>query len=240
MPDENKNNQPEANASGTGAQAPATTPATPGPAATPANPPVATPPANTPSVSDADAELQAAEAEAQKIKNAALDALKDKATDLGITFHPSIGLEKLQEKIDAVASAKSTENALQAAATNASIAKSKIPDAKKAASRLVRVVIQSLDPLKKEYDGEYFTVGNSVAGSITKLVQFGVPWHVPFMFVNALKEKQYQSFTKKKTPDGGTITQTGSRPAYAVEILPDLTQEEINELAKLQLTERPQ
>jgi len=185
---------------------------------------------------------------------AEFEALKARAKTLGINHHPSIGYETLKERVrdhvndHAQAEPEDVRNSEVIAELNRRKAAEeatklikdegdrKLAEARDKAQRLVRVQVMQMDPLKKNYEGEYFSVSNSVAGTTTKYVHFGAPWHVSQMFVDMLKEKKYLSLTAKKLPGAGGRTEQVRKlvPAYNVEILDPLTEEELKELARRQ------
>lgn len=163
-----------------------------------------------------------------------LTALKDKAELLGITYHPSISAAKLKEKIDA-------RLAEQLAAEQAPIAAPKETVAeyrhrmRQEAMKLVRVIVTPMDPLKKEYAGEIFTVGNSVVGMVSRMVPYNNEegWHVEQIILDTLKEKKVQVFVKKKV-NGKEHKEGKLIPAFGIQILDPLSKVELGELAQRQ------
>ena len=93
-----------------------------------------------------------------------LATLKARADMLGIAYHPSIGVEKLKEKISAV-----TSNQPKEPETVVSDVKN---DPKADALRLIRIKLQCMNPAKKEWEGEIISVGNSVVGTVKKYIPF--------------------------------------------------------------------
>jgi hypothetical protein len=130
-----------------------------------------------------------------------LAALKEKADTLNIAYHPSIGAEKLREKIQLHVnpptppaeappaeapsvipkpSLEKFEPPVYDAAPVPAVAAPKVPETvgqkrkrlKDDAMALVRVRITCMNPAKKEWDGEILTVGNNLVGTITKFIPF--------------------------------------------------------------------
>jgi len=187
----------------------------------------------------------------QEEKDLMLDDLKNQASLLNVEFHPSIGYEKLKEKV--TAKKKELEAAKQAASDTAELEKqskeaelvSKAKEvnakvtAKQAANRLVRVRITCMNPAKKAYEGDIFQAGNSVIGTVKRYVPFEREWHMEQILLNVAQAKRYQTFHEVK----GTGTGPSARPRkearqvpeYAITILPDLTATEIKELKQRQL-----
>ena len=125
-------------------------------------------------------------------------------------------------------------------AKNAAVNQLKSAEAEKlkrirAARELVRVRITCMNPLKKEYEGEFFSVGNSEIPTITKFVQFEREYHVPRIMLNMIRNKKYQMFVEERTPNGGKIKRGKLVREYAIEELPPLTANELQELKQRQL-----
>lgn len=165
-----------------------------------------------------------------------LDLLKMRANQLGIKFHHKIGAVKLSKMIDAelnpnidtsatntpIASQQSNKNALR------------VEQAKKA-NKLVRIRVANMNPLKKEWVGEVYTVSNSVVGTMRKYVPFNndAGWHVPQMILNAMQEKECQVFHTVKT-NRGDIRRGKMVKELNIEIMAPLTIPELRALADQQ------
>lgn len=174
-----------------------------------------------------------------------LDLLKERAKQLGITHHPSIGLEKLREKVNAHLADKPPETATAYADTatmnQAPVAKEeteleKASRLRREASKLIRVIVTCRNPNKSEWEGEIFTTGNSYVGSIKKYVPFNNEngWHVPVMIYNMMKERKCQIFVNGKNGRGEAIKIPKEIPEFAIEVLDPLTPAELDELARQQ------
>lgn len=164
--------------------------------------------------------------EAQK-----LQALKSKADMLGLTYHPNIGLDKLKEKVDAKMAEQPSEDPVDAGEVPSGISKA---EKHKEAGKLVRILLNTRDPNKKDWPGEIFSVGNSAVGFFKKYVPYGTEWHVPQIIVNSLKSKKVQVFISKVDARGNKTKEGKLIPAYNLEVLPPLTPDEISDLAKAQ------
>lgn len=158
-----------------------------------------------------------------------LTALKTRADRLGISYHPSIGLEKLREKVNAKVEGASEEAAPV-------VEESLRARRKREASELVRIRVTCMNPLKKEYEGEIFTAGNSAVGTFKKYVPFNADegWHVPRIILNQLLQRECQIFQTTKDSRGNKVRTGKLIREFAVEILPPLTAEELQELARRQ------
>jgi hypothetical protein len=172
-----------------------------------------------------------------ELEKAELEAAKSQATALGVSYHPSIGLEKLQEKIaSAIEENEAPAEIVEApvkAAKKLSEAEIKLAVRKKATA-LHRVIITSMNPNKSQWQGEVFTTGNAAVPTIKRMVPFGVEWHVEDMLLNMIEERQFQSFSTKKGPGGTVVNTSGLIKEFAVNRLAPLTEKEIKELAQRQ------
>lgn len=184
-----------------------------------------------------------------------LETLKARADQMGLSYHPNIGAEKLRERIAAALASdgpltseeEETHNTPQAT----SEAKTKAPvfketdiqrrlRMKREAQKLVRIRVACMNPAKKEWEGEIFTVGNSVVGSHTKYVPFNVDegWHVPHIIYKHMKERKCQVFFDRRTKDGDRVREGKLISEFNIEVLPPLTPEELKELARRQAAAR--
>lgn len=163
--------------------------------------------------------------------------LERQADLIGVAFHPNISTDKLRERVAAklnetasdVSTGQTQEPTVGAAKTESE--NERRIRLRKEASKLVRVQITCMDPMKKEYQGEIITAGNAVVGSFRKFVLFNEPYHIPNIILKQLQEKQCQIFTTVKGERGQRVRKGKMIKAYAIQVLPALTQEELNELA---------
>lgn len=183
-----------------------------------------------------------------------LTSLKQRADQMGIQYHPSIGLEKLREKVNAHVNGTAVAqdqvadvNAAQNGAVTTQAADEPVAPAeetanerrarkKREANELVRVRVTCMNPGKKEWEGEIFTAGNSLVGSFTKFIPFNADegWHVPRIILNQIQQRQCQIFTTVRDARGNATRQSKLIKEFAIEILPNLTPEELQDLAQRQ------
>ena len=169
-----------------------------------------------------------------------LDSLKARADRMGIAYHPSIGVDKLREK---VAAALADEPAVSTAPVAVEPVPAEVETLaqkrrrmKNDAMALVRIRLTCMNPAKKEWDGEIITAGNNLVGSVTKYVPFQAEegWHIPRIMLNVLQARQCQVFTTLKSKGGVAIRQGKLIKEFAIEILPQLTADELHDLAQRQ------
>lgn len=154
-----------------------------------------------------------------------LETLKAQATEMGIQFHTNIGVEALKAKI----AARKAEAPAEPMSENDRIRKMR-----EEALKLVRVIVTPMDVLKKDYTGEILSVSNSVLGTVKKLVLFNEPYHLPQILVDELREKKCQVFTSRKD-NNNLIREAKLINAYGIQVLPPLTEQELEDLRKSQL-----
>jgi hypothetical protein len=169
-------------------------------------------------------------------------SLKAQADELGITYHPSIGAVKLQEKItdwhahtDVTVNQNPSEAALDdvpATSVTTTTLTTLRSRKKKEQTALRRIRLTCMNPMKSAWKGELITVGNSVTGSITKYVPYNEVWHVPQIMLNVIKDRMCQIFPDKKS---GVVVAGGKIiPEFAIEELAPLTEVELKDLAQRQ------
>ncbi len=107
------------------------------------------------------------------------------------------------------------------------------------ANKLVRCRITCMNDSKKSWQGEIMAVSNSLVGEIKKFVPFGgVETHIPEMLLNVIQDRQFQTFETKKDGKGNTTKKAKNVKEFSVEILPPLTEKQLNDLATKQAQTR--
>lgn len=168
----------------------------------------------------------------------AIAYLKKQATTLGISFKANVSVETLRKQIEAKLAdpAEESEGEVQTLGITAAQAKAIATEANyDKAMKLHRVVITAMEATKAtNLESESFTAGNSVVGTVTRVIPFGVEWHVEEVLLNSIREKKFQLFVNKKNAKGVEVTTARLAPAYNIATLPELTPEEIQEIADRQ------
>ena len=161
-----------------------------------------------------------------------LTVLKQRADQIGLSYHPSIGLETLRAKLNAALTPQQDTAEKQAEANEALQRQLALEDA----TRLVRIRVVCMNPAKKEWEGEIFTVGNSVVGTHKKFVPFNNDegWHVPNMILQMMQERECQTFYTVRDERGNQVRKSKLIKEFAIEILPPLTPDELKDLAQRQ------
>lgn len=201
-----------------------------------------------------EAEKAAAAAEPEEVDDEDLEKvdelaiLKQRAKIMGIN-PGNMGLEALKAKINSklneepepeeIPSAK-TEHvpapAVRAAPkSNIVLLRRKM---KNEQLKLVRVRITNLDPKDKDLPGNIFTVANEYLGTVSKYVPFGEAtengYHLPYCLYTFMRDMQFTQIRVTKK-NGREHVETKDVRKFAIEVLPQLTQAELNRLKTAQL-----
>lgn len=169
-----------------------------------------------------------------------LSLLKQRASMMGIVFSNNIGIEKLRERVnEKLAEEASQEEAvkpIEAKVKEKSLRQNIIDEN----MRLIRLRITNLDPKKKDLHGEIITVANEYLGTVRKFVPFGEVteqgYHVPYCIYKLLKSRKFLNIRTVKNPQDPLkpIIQQSWVNEFALEVLPQLTAEELAKLATIQ------
>lgn len=178
-----------------------------------------------------------------------LTMLKQRAAVMGISYSNNISLEtlkkRIQEKMDGIEVLKpDLEKPIQVAnplvdqkpAVKTPSLRQHMHDTQ---MKLVRLRITNLDPKKKDLQGEVFTVANEFLGTVKKFVPFGEVtddgFHVPYCIYRVLESRKFLNIrTVRNRKEGTTKVETSWVKEFALDVLPPLTQEELNRLAAAQ------
>lgn len=190
-----------------------------------------------------------------------LESLIERAELLGLKYDKRWGVEKMRELVNTAVNAEANQLPdLKAAAetavtTNTEVSMEQLQAAvaaapavpktetlsekryrlRQEANKLVRVHIMNMNPARKEWESDTYTVGNAYIGTITRTIPFNVDWHVEQALLNVLQERECNVFTQKKNPNTGhTETKMRRIKELHIAILPDLTETELKELARRQ------
>lgn len=222
-----------------------------------------------------------------------LEALKARADQVGLTYHPTIGVDKLRAKLNAFLAGEpeapeapepGSAEAAVAAAMTAPAATAPV-QAHKAASlavetapysapkyinpkavadqiqlpreegesvnayrvrkrnhalALIRVNVTCMNPFKREWDGEIFTTGNSLIGSVSKYVPFNTEegWHIPRILYNFMRDRECQIFVTVTDERRNKIRKGKMIKEFSLQVLEPLTPEELKELGERQAMTR--
>ena len=164
-----------------------------------------------------------------------LSVLKARADQMGISYSKNIGAEKLRARIEDALNDKEpvVEAPKNEAAETVGQRRNRL---RKEAGALVRVRVTCMNPNKREWQGEIFTVANAVVGTFRNYVPFNLEdgWHIPEIVFQQVKARKCQVFKTVNGPRGEKIRKGTLIPEFSVDVLPPLTKEELSDLAKRQ------
>ena len=163
-----------------------------------------------------------------------LTALKARADLIGVKYHPSISLDKLREKVNAAV--EGDKPAAPAPVAEEETDGQRRSRKKREANELVRIRLTCMNPAKKEWEGEIITAGNSTVGTFKKFIPFNAPegWHVPRIIYNQLVQRECQIFMTARDSQGRATRKGKVIKEFAVEVLPALAQDDLDEMARRQ------
>lgn len=180
-----------------------------------------------------------------------LQMLKQRARMMGVVFSNNIGIDalkqKIQDKMDGKVPEVEATSKPPAQLRDPSIPapKNKGPQTLREQIRhenlrLIRLRITNMDPKKKDLPGEIFTVANEYLGTIRKFIPFGEVtengYHVPYCIYKMMKRRKFlniRTYKDRKNHNQIKIEQSWAQE-FALEVLPPLTQTELDRLAASQ------
>ncbi len=172
-------------------------------------------------------------------------SLKSRLDLMGVKYHHSLGIDKLQTLVAQgleEASRPKEEQAIAPAFEPMDIEDvietigARRARLRREAGTLVRIIVANMNPEKRDWDGDTYSVGNSVVGQYKKFVPFNNEqgWHVPQIVVNHMLEKQCQIWVNKKNERGQKVKVGKLINELNVQILPALSQQQLDELGRRQ------
>jgi hypothetical protein len=173
-----------------------------------------------------------------------LDMLKKRADMMGISYSNNISLETLRKRVEAKMAGE-PDPTVSADETNALGDLPPVNETRqqirerlhKDCMKLVRVRITNMDPKKKDLPGEIITVANKFLGTVKKYVPFGEHtengYHLPQIIYDELASRKFLDIRVTKRNGREHISQNMVRE-FAMEILPQLTEQDLARLAASQ------
>jgi hypothetical protein len=106
----------------------------------------------------------------------------------------------------------------------------------KEAQRLIRCRITCMNPNKRNWTGEIFSVGSAKIGTTKKFIPYNSPepYHLPRILFDELKERKCRIGYIEKLPNGKEVNRYKLINEFAIEVLSPLTPEEVKEMARKQ------
>lgn len=110
---------------------------------------------------------------------------------------------------------------------------------KSEALKLVRVRISCMNPQLAKLGSVIITTGNEYTGTVRKVVFFGEKtengYHIPQIILNVLQRRKFQQIVEERGHQGHMVPRARWMKEFNIEILPPLTQKELNALKDRQL-----
>lgn len=165
-----------------------------------------------------------------------LEALRTKAKELGVAYHPAQKAETIQANIDKFL----VEQASGVVAPVVPEVPKVLTDAEelerlqKEALALIPITVTSMDPADATLTAVVVSVGNSRLGQITKAIPFGYKWYMPKILVDELASQLFMRHSMVPAGDGTERVVTQQLKKYSITYHPMPTPEELAELAKAQ------
>jgi len=158
-----------------------------------------------------------------------IQELRGIAEDLGIEFAKNIGKNKLIGLL--IADDDAAEGTTKVEGVK--VTKEATPaEIRKSMDKLIRCRVSSSDPMYKGRNGVTMQVGNKLK-VVGKFIPFNTIWQMQQPVYESLSRKQWREtkfVTDKVT--GNKIAKTTMHPSFVIEILPQLTEKELKNLAK--------
>ena len=164
-----------------------------------------------------------------------IESLRARADQLGIEYRHNTGVAKLRKLVDAKLSP--VEEVVEPVRSTKLSMSQLIVEKRKEAAALIRIRITCMNPNKKNWEGEIFSVGSAKLGTFKKFVPFDAPdgWHVPNIIYNMIKERKCSVFHTSTSPSGAKTRKSKLVPEFSIEILSPLTPEELRNLTRQQV-----
>ncbi len=160
------------------------------------------------------------------------ELLKERADLLGIEYKPNITDAKLLALIE---NADKPANSVKEK-TDDELLSEEIAEQNLKMTKLRRVVIACMDPAMKDWDTTpILSISNSILTLPKMVIPLNVEWHVPQAYYDLLKEAKCYISVKDKDYKGRSITVRKEISKYSIQDLPDLTEEELNDLKQAQI-----
>jgi len=176
-----------------------------------------------------------------------LEKLKAEAQFLGIEFHHNSGETKLlqlikdfknksskkEEKEEVVVVKEEKEEVV---VVKEKTKQQRHDELRKSQTKLIRVIVHCNNDNKSEMKGDFFTASNKIVGDYKKFVPFDNEegFHIPQILLDTMRDKQCLKFRSQKNADGVEIKAPYLAKEYTIEVLPPLTQKELDKLAAAQ------
>lgn len=161
-----------------------------------------------------------------------IEELREEAAGLGIEFHPNTGEAKLTAMINDFKEGDTSDPEPDEKDEKVETTAERHARLRREQTKLIRIILRCNNDKKKELKGDFFTVANKIVGTYTKFVPFDNEegFHIPQAMLDTLNDKMCQKWKKAKV-NGVQMNVPYMTKEFTIEILPSLTQEELDKLA---------
>jgi hypothetical protein len=186
------------------------------------------------------AELKAIAEETEAFEKEIKEKMRANGKILGITFGPNASIATMRAQLAEAREQIFSEDAIPLPEN----APKSEHDERRAMilemTKLVRVRIACLNPAKSGLPGEIMAIHNDIVGTIKKFIPYdeaGDEYHIPYILFKMLKRKQFLQIKDPPKPRNGAPSGAPSTklvPEFSIEILPQLTPKELDDLKRAQ------
>lgn len=177
------------------------------------------------------------------IKHDEAASLRRQADLLGIKYKEGASVDLLEylidEKLKEQEKAQTTSAATQATRQAVSSGVNFREQIYREEMRLVRIRLVNMDDKDKALGGDFFSVCNKYIGDVIKFIPYSAAtseygYYVPYCIYKQLRDAKTVQFNKTMV-QGREVTKTRLVKKFAIEVLPNLSQAEFDELKQRQL-----
>ena len=163
-----------------------------------------------------------------------LEAVRAKATELGVKWHPAQKAETIQYNIDQFLEANAP-TIIQPPVKDET-PEERLKRQQQEALALVPVTVTSMDPADAQLTAVVISVGNRRLGQVSKAIPFGYKWYMPRILLDAMEETMFCRSTMVPIPGipGAERLNTQWLKKYAIQYHNPPTPKELADLAKAQ------
>lgn len=164
-----------------------------------------------------------------------LDLLKERADLMGISYSKNIGVDTLRQRIEQVQNGETVEEPATKSGTDVKTKSAIRNELIKENMKLIRVRIVQMNPAKANLPGEIFTVANQYIGTVRKFIPYdekGESYHIPYALYKNLRDRTFvRTTTVRDRTTGRNVIRHQTVREFSIEVLPQLTKEELAKLA---------
>lgn len=180
-----------------------------------------------------------------------LSVMKMRADVMGIAYKPDVTADYLEAMIDMALAAKDKPAETQAPVVQAPVVGQAAPVSAAATKslrqhvyeegmKLIRIRLTNMDQKDQNLNGDIFTVSNEFLGDVKRFVPYQDKfyengYHVENCILKQLQDKKYLRITVTKNSQKQEVISSAWVKKFNIEILPPLTEAEIERLRIAQL-----